>query len=84
MEGVGYDAVLAALYAVYVHCLLVYGQVFVDNAHAAFARHGNCQLVLGDRVHRRGHKRYIERKIFCKLHARVSKPGKHSAACGNK
>ena len=59
-EGVGDDAVFAALHLVHLFRLLLDGHVLVDDADAAFARDRDRHPVFGDGVHRRAHQRDVQ------------------------
>src|SRR5262249_54797094 len=59
-DGVGDDAVLAALDAVHLARLLRDRQVLVDDADAPLLGQGDGQFALGDRVHGRGDDRDVE------------------------
>ena len=70
-DRVGNDAVFAALDLVHLVGLVGDGQVFVDDANAAFLCKSNRQIALGDGVHRRRDDGHIEADIAGELGADV-------------
>src|SRR5262249_60005600 len=81
-DGVGDDAVGAALDLVDLAGLVGDGHVLVDDAHAAFLGQGDGQLALGDRVHGGGQDGDVEADGGGQLGLDVDVAGDHVAVGG--
>ena len=77
MEGIGDDAVLAALDLVDLLRLVFDRHVFVDDADAAFACDRDRELILGDRVHRCAEQRNVEFDLVCEVRRKIDLVRQH-------
>ena len=82
-EGVGDDAVLAALDHVHLLGLLADGHILVDDADAALTGDGDGHAVLGDGIHGGADKRDIQPDLLGQLGVQVDVGGQHVAGRGD-
>ena len=66
-DGVFYDTTLKFLNATNLLCLLLDGQIFVDDTNAALLRQSDCQPRFGDRIHSRRDERKVKADVTCQL-----------------
>ncbi len=78
-EGVGDDAVLAALHHIHLLGLLADGHIFMDHTDAALTGQGDGHAGLGYRVHGRAHHRDIQGDLFGQPGVQIHVCRKHIA-----
>src|SRR5262249_46648200 len=81
-NGIGDNAVGAALDLVHLPGLLLHRHVLVNHAHAAFLGQGNGQLAFGHRVHRRGNDGDVQANFAGELGTDIDIAGQDFTICG--
>ena len=82
-EGVGDDAVLAALDHIHLLRLLADRHVLVDDADAALPGDGDGHAILGDGIHSGTDKRDIQPDFLCQVGVQIHISGQHIAGGGD-